>query len=88
MSLLNHTEEQEDEETLKSIEDHKGNFEGSGNSSVSKPNDSKCTKEPCQAKEKHDTYNTDDDFLVHLFFGTTMCIPNVLNKYPNHHDKG
>ena len=89
--LAKHTEEKEDEETLKSVEEHKENLECSGSCSTSKSSDSKCTKEPCQTKEGHDTCNTDEQsdgsFLVHLFIGSTKCFPSVLDEDADHHDK-
>ena len=89
--LAENTEEKEDEETLKSIEDHEEDLESNGSCSTSESSDSECTKEPRQTKEGHDTCNTDDQsddsFLVHLFFGTTKCFPSVLDEDADHHDK-
>ena len=66
-------------------------MEGSGSSRVSEPSDGKCTKKPCQTKEEHDTCDTDEQsdgsFLVHLRFGTTKCVPGVLDEDSDHHDK-
>ena len=47
--------------------------------------------QPCKTKEEHDTRNaheqSDGNFLVHLFFGMTMCVPSVLDEDLDYHDK-
>ena len=89
--LAENTEEKEDEETLKSVEDHEENLESNGSCSTSESSDSECTKEPRQTKEGHDTCNTDEQsdgsFLSHLFIGTAECFPSVLDEDADHHDK-
>ncbi len=48
--LAEHTKEQKDEEALKGVEDGEKQLEGKGGVA-----DSESTKEPGQAKEKHDS---------------------------------
>ena len=76
---------------MKSIEDHKESLESNGSCGISESSDSKCTKEPCQTKEGHDTCNTDKQsdgcFLTHLFFGTTKCFLSVLDEDNDHHEE-
>ena len=83
-----YTEEQEYEESLKGVEEHKEDLEEQVHSCDSY---SESPKQPSESKQKHYTSNTnrqtDSCFLVHallLTFHATLC---VAHKYHNHPDE-
>ena len=86
--FVNHTEEQEDEETLKGVKHSKKNLESL---SKSRNRESEDGKEPGDSKEEHDSTNTDHQlyysFTVSSFIISSSLAPSMSSHHYNDPDE-
>ena len=86
--FVNHTEEQEDEETLKWVKHGKKNLESL---SKSRNRESEDGKEPGDSKEEHDSTNTDHQlyysFTVSSFIISSSLAPSMSSHHYNDPDE-